>query len=289
MIGPLIAPADLAGLIEHAEQLVIVDCRFSLADSDQGESDYQTAHIPGAVYLHLNRDLSGPIQPGVTGRHPLPSVPALVNRLQEVGISSDSTVVAYDADHGAFAARLWWLLRFLGHDTVAVLDGGFARYQAERYTVTSEVRDVRRGRLQTSPRADMLIDAEQVEQLRVREDSRLFDARSEDRFRGENETIDSVAGHIPGAHSLPFSGNLSEGRFLDRELLRARFEQALDGIAPEKAAVYCGSGVTACHNLLAAESAGLRGMRLYPGSWSEWITDPRRPVAGDSASRQAAG
>ncbi len=223
MIGPLITPGDLAGLIELPEKLVIVDCRFSLADSAQGETSYQEAHIPGAVYLHLNRDLSGPIQAGVTGRHPLPSVPALVNRLQEVGISSESTVVAYDADHGAFAARLWWLLRFLGHDSVAVLDGGLARYQAEGYSVTSEVRGVKPGRLLTSPRAEMLVDAEQIEQLRARHDSRLFDARSEDRFRGENETIDAVAGHIPGAHSLPFAGNLSEGRFLPREKLRARF------------------------------------------------------------------
>lgn len=274
----LVSPSELIELTQHGTNTVIVDCRFSLADPAQGETSYHVAHIPGAVYLHLNRDLSGPVEAGVTGRHPLPDVHALVARLQEVGISSDSTVIAYDADHGAFAARLWWLLRWLGHDAVAVLDGGLARWIAEGHPVVAEVERVQPGRFFAQPRQEMIVPAEAVEEMREREDSRLFDARNEDRFRGENETIDPVAGHIPGARSLPFMQNLAEGRFREREQLRRRFEQALGGVSPKLAVVYCGSGVTACHHVLAAEFAGFKGLRLYPGSWSEWITDPTRPT-----------
>jgi thiosulfate/3-mercaptopyruvate sulfurtransferase len=285
MMSPIVSPGELAQLQTGQGKLVVVDCRFSLADPSSGERDYQKAHIPGAVYLHLERDLSGEVEAGVTGRHPLPDAQKLARRLEEVGIASDSTVVVYDADHGAFAARLWWLLRWLGHDDVAVLDGGWANWCAHGFPETQSAPQSLPGNLGPSAklsirlRPEMLVDAAEVEEVRVREDARLFDARASDRFRGENETIDPVAGHIPGAHSLPFMNNLHQGKFREPAELRSYFEQALHGVSPGQAVVYCGSGVTACQHLLAFEYAGLSGMRLYPGSWSEWITCESRPIA----------
>ncbi len=276
----MVSPVELAALqTARGAELAVVDCRFSLADVHAGERAYEQSHLPGAVYAHLDRDLSGKVVPGVTGRHPLPDPGALAARLTALGIGNTSTVVAYDDAGGAFAARLWWLLRWVGHDDVAVLDGGFSRWVAEQYPVSSERSVVVPRPFHTSLRSDMTAAVTEVDALRQKPGVRLFDSRGADRFRGENETIDPVAGHIPGARSLPFPDNLREGRMRPPNELQARFQGALGDTPPEQAVVYCGSGVTACQNLLAAEHAGFSGMRLYPGSWSEWITDPTRPVA----------
>jgi thiosulfate/3-mercaptopyruvate sulfurtransferase len=280
MIRTLVSPAELADLErQHGARLSIVDCRFSLTDVNAGERAYDQAHLHGAVYAHLDRDLSGRVVPGVTGRHPLPEPQSLAARFTALGISNASTVVAYDDGNGAFAARLWWLLRWLGHDDVAVLDGGIARWRSDGYAVTSERPTIVPRGFHGSPRSHMLADASEVDALRQDPSARVFDSRGADRFRGENETIDPVAGHIPGARSLPFMDNVAEGRMRPLGELHARFQAALGDVPPTQAVVYCGSGVTACQNLLAAEHAGFSGMRLYSGSWSEWITDPSRPVA----------
>ncbi len=280
MVGPLVSPAELAALESNLDAaLTLVDCRFSLADASAGERSYEEGHIPGAVYAHLERDMSGPIVPGKTGRHPLPEAEELAKRLGALGIGNGSLVVTYDESNGAFASRLWWLLRWLGHDDVAVLDGGLARWSAEGRPVTNARTTLVAKEFRATPRPELVADVNAVEAARRDPAARLLDARGADRFRGENETMDPVAGHIPGARSLPFLENLVDGRMRPAADLRARFEQALGGVPTDKAVMYCGSGVTACQNLLAAEHAGLSGMRLFPGSWSEWITDPSRPVA----------
>lgn len=276
----LVSPAELAELQRaRGASLSVVDCRFSLADAEQGERAYEQGHIPGAVYAHLDRDLSERVVPGVTGRHPLPDPTWLASRLTALGVSNTSSVVAYDDGNGMFAARLWWLLRWLGHEDVAVLDGGITRWVAEGHPLTSERPTIVPHGFRGFPRSEMLADANAVEAMRQDPKARLFDSRGADRFRGENETIDPVAGHIPGARSLPFMDNVENGRLRSRSELETRFASALGDTSPKDAVVYCGSGVTACQNLLAAEHAGYPGMRLYAGSWSEWITDPSRPVA----------
>jgi len=265
----------------------VVDCRFTLTDPARGERDYLAAHIPGAVYAHLDRDLAGPVVPGRTGRHPLPDVAAFAGTLGRWGIGPGVQVVAYDDAGGAIAARLWWLLRWLGHGAAAVLDGGWQAWAAAGRPARSG-REARPARVfAPAPRPDLVAGAAAVERLRARPDGRLLDARAADRFRGENETIDPVPGHIPGARSVPFAANLGpDGRFKSPADLRARFEGALAGAPPDQAVVYCGSGVTAAHDLLAMAHAGLGMAKLYAGSWSEWITDPARPVAtGDDSAK----
>jgi thiosulfate/3-mercaptopyruvate sulfurtransferase len=259
---------------------VIVDCRFVLTNKGQGRQDYQQSHIPGAVYAHLDEDLSGPIIPGQTGRHPLPEVETFAATLSGWGIGNQIQVVAYDNAGGAMAARLWWMLRWLGHEAVAVLDGGWPRWQSGGLPVRDGVETNDPRTFTPHPRPELLLSADEVDKIRTDPAYRLFDARGADRYRGENETLDPVAGHIPGALSLPYAGNLgSDGNFLGVEALKQRFEAALGDTPPEQTVFYCGSGVTAAHNALAMAYAGLGEARLYPGSWSEWITDPKRPVA----------
>ncbi|MCS6816835.1 MAG: sulfurtransferase [Blastocatellia bacterium] len=258
---------------------VIVDCRFALDDPTRGERDYEQGHIPSAVYAHLERDLTGTIIPGKTGRHPLPSIEHLVERFSAWGIDANVQVIAYDDSGGSTAARLWWLLRWLGHEAVAVLDGGWSVWRAEG-------RPFRRGHERRSPRRfiprprpELVASVEDVLMALKDPSYRLVDARSPERYRGEHEPIDPVAGHIPGAICAPYFENLdARGFFRPADELRARFEQILGGIPPSRAIFYCGSGVTAAHNLLALLHAGLGEARLYPGSWSEWITDPTRPI-----------
>jgi thiosulfate/3-mercaptopyruvate sulfurtransferase len=275
---PLISPAELASRLDDADTAVL-DCRFSLADVDEGEQQYVTAHIPGAVYVHLERDLSGPIEAGRTGRHPLPDIETVAGVLGGLGIDKQVAVVAYDAAGGAFAARLWWQLRQLGHDRVAVLDGGWPAW-------TAEGRPARKGResrpartFTPRPRPDRVVDAAQVSAA-LAAGGLVLDARGAERYRGEQEPIDRVAGHIPGARSAPFAENLGEdGHFLPQEALRERFDALLGAHPPEETILYCGSGVTGAHDVLAMAAAGLPLARLYAGSWSDWITDPSRPVA----------
>jgi thiosulfate/3-mercaptopyruvate sulfurtransferase len=282
MTRPLISVADLRALLE-TEIPVVVDCRFSLSDGEAGRRAYDRAHLPGAVYAHLERDLSAPVVPGKSGRHPWPDSEQIAKKLGSWGVSSGTMLVAYDYAGGAFAARLWAVAIWLGHDRSTVLDGGHAAWTAEGLPVTSEVPLKRAATFEPRIRDDFLVDAVQVEHLRTRADFRLFDARAEARFRGDVEPIDPVAGHIPGARSFPFEHNLEAGHMRQPEEVRSRLLAELEGTDATHSVAYCGSGVTACHLVLAAAHAGLDGMRLYPGSWSEWITDPRRPVARGDA------
>lgn len=275
----LLAPADLRPFLDDPDWAVI-DCRFALDDPARGRLAYLDAHLPGALYAHLDDDLSGTVVPGRTGRHPLPAIEAFTATLTAWGIDDRVQVVAYDDAGGAFAARLWWMLRWLGHDAVAVLDGGWPRWVRAGYP-TESGHAVRAPRpFAPRPRASMTVDADAVRRLHHEPSARLLDARAAARYRGEVEPIDPVAGHIPGALSAPYAENLdAEGCFLPPPVLRRRFDALLGDAAPEDVVSYCGSGVTAAHNLLALAHAGLDGARLYPGSWSEWITDPKRPVA----------
>jgi thiosulfate/3-mercaptopyruvate sulfurtransferase len=272
----VISTEELAALLSDP-QLRIVDCRASLQNPAAGREQYVKAHVPGASFADLLGDLSGPIVAGQTGRHPLPSIESVVAKLQGWGIGAKTQVVVYDDAGGAFAARLWWMLRWLGHDAVAVLDGGFPAWVAEGRPVIDTQTIVPRGDFVAQPRAEWLVTARELSTPQST-GHKLFDARAPERFRGDVEPIDPVAGHIPGAESLPFAENLKDGRFRPPAELRARFDQALGASTPEQAVVYCGSGVTACHDVLAFAHAGLPLPRLYAGSWSEWITDPARPT-----------
>ena len=258
--------------------VVVIDCRFDLARPDAGEQAYATGHIPGAAYAHLDRDLSGP-KTGSNGRHPLPSADALIATLGRLGIDATTQVVAYDQDNGMYASRLWWLLRWMGHSSVAVLDGGFAAWVADGHAVTDGV-EVHSARTFTgSPNPALVVDAASVAALAASSEARVIDARAPERYRGEVEPLDPVAGHIPGALNYFYLRNLEQGRFRSAEALRAEFEPLVAGVQADQVVSYCGSGVTGCHNLLALEHAGFRGARLYPGSWSEWVADPARPIA----------
>jgi thiosulfate/3-mercaptopyruvate sulfurtransferase len=254
----------------------IVDCRASLADAAHGRTAYAAGHIPGAVFADLADDLSGPIVAGITGRHPLPARAVLADRLGRLGIDASTQVVTYDADNGAFAARLWWLLRWLGHAPVAVLDGGIAAWVRAGGALARGVEQ--RGAVELRIRSALTRSVDTADVVAGGRDLQLLDARSQARFRGDVEPIDAVAGHIPGAHCLPFEGNLDAAQqFLPAGQLRARFEPFVDGA--RRVVCYCGSGVTACHNILAMRHAGLPEAALYAGSFSEWIVDRARPVA----------
>jgi thiosulfate/3-mercaptopyruvate sulfurtransferase len=261
-----------------APHTVIVDCRFSLADEEAGRRAYLAGHVPGAVYAHLDEDLSGPKIAGKTGRHPLPDPARLAEKLGAWGIDQAARVVVYDDAGGAIASRLWWLLRWLGHDEVAVLDGGWPAWVASGAPTSTERPSPSRAVFVPRVRPELVALADEVDRLRGSADHRVLDARTAERFRGDVEPIDPVAGHIPGARSLPLGENLDAGKLRDPDAIRMRFARVLGDVPAERAVAYCGSGVTACHLIWAAEVAGLCGMRLYPGSWSEWITDAKRPV-----------
>lgn len=259
---------------------LVIDCRFSLADTAAGQRAYAESHISGALYAHLDEDLSGPIRPGQTGRHPLPSPEVAAARFAAWGIGADTQVVAYDDMAGGIAARLWWMLRWLGHEAVAVMDGGWQAWQAAGYPVDAEVPQPQPRVFTPQPRPGMWVDAATVDQIRRSPEYRVVDSRTPERYRGEVEPIDPVAGHIPGALNLPHPGNIApDGKLRSPEELRRRFQEALGDTPPDHTAFYCGSGVTACFNILAYRHAGLGDALLYPGSWSEWITDPDREVA----------
>jgi thiosulfate/3-mercaptopyruvate sulfurtransferase len=273
----LIQPAELAPHVADPGWLVL-DCRFELGKPETGERAYAAGHIPHAIYAHLDRDLAAPVTPQ-SGRHPLPQPEKFAATLARWGMTPTTQVVAYDADNAAYAARLWWLLRWVGHNKVAVLDGGFKAWTAHRLPTTTEVPRRRAGHFVARPNRDMWLDAGEVADRVRRADWRLLDARAPERFAGKVEPIDPVAGHVPGARNHPFASNLdSNGRFAPAQELGNRFSQSQDGVADDHTIVMCGSGVTACNLLLAMEHAGKRGARLYAGSWSEWIRDPARGV-----------
>jgi thiosulfate/3-mercaptopyruvate sulfurtransferase len=274
----LIRPADLMGHLDDPRWLV-VDCRFDLADPASGEAAWREAHIPGAAYLHLERDLSGPVS-AATGRHPLPAPQAFAATLGRLGLAAATQVVAYDAGPGFFAARLWWMLRWMGHDAAAVLDGGLAAWVASGGALDRSGRARAGVAFEPRLRPELALDAAAVQRELASGALALVDARAAERFAGRVEPIDPVAGHVPGALNHPCTGNVgADGRFLPPDELARRWTATLGGRRGAEVACMCGSGVTACHNLLALEVAGVAGARLYPGSWSEWIRDPARPVA----------
>ena len=277
----LIEPAALAAAlaapgVSHA---VVVDCRHDLLRPDWGRQEYAAAHIPGALFAHLDRDLSGPVTPQ-SGRHPLPDPSALAAFLGAAGIDAATQVVAYDQDKSPYAARLWWLLRWLGHERVSVLNGGLAAWQAAGLPLQAKVATPEPRQFIARPARVQAISSAQLERELSSGQILLLDARGADRFAGENETIDPVAGHVPGARNQPFALNLeSDGRMRPAAGLGAMWRKVLGATPPAQVVAMCGSGVTACHNLLALELAGLHGARLYAGSFSEWIRDPKRKVA----------
>ena len=271
---------DCATLADHQDNLDwrVFDCRHLLSDVGYGEKVYAEGHLPGAFFLHLDRDLSGPMN-GRNGRHPLPDPRVLARKLSAAGVSATTQVVAYDDAGGMMAARLWWLLRWIGHERVAVLDGGINQWVKEERGLSNEVPHSAPGRLDVNLH-DWVVTTDDVLANLDRQAFCVVDARGPDRFRGENETIDPVGGHIPGARNRFFRDNLdADGCFRPAAELRRGYLALLAGVEPAQVVMQCGSGVTACHNLLAMEIAGLHGARLYAGSWSEWCCDPARPVA----------
>jgi len=259
------------------ENWVICDCRHDLSDIEAGRRAYADAHLLNARFLHLDQDLSGP-KTGDNGRHPLPDPEKLAEKLGRLGISDNTQVIAYDAHGGMFAARLWWLMRWLGHEAVAVMDGGITQWIAEGRPLTAEVPQPASAVFERRPGA-LPVNATFVLTHVDKKGMQLIDARSPDRFAGQNETLDPVGGHIPGALNRFFKLNLDpQGCFKPADVLRGEFNQLLADRKPDEIVHQCGSGVTACHNLLAMEHAGLKGSRLYPGSWSEWCADPWRPI-----------
>lgn len=259
---------------------VVFDCRFTLTDPEGGRRAYEVGHVPGARYAHLDDDLSAPIVPGVTGRHPLPDPEVLAEKLCRWGVGVNKQVVVYDDSFGSMAVRMWWLLRWLGHPAVALLDGGYPKWLREHHPVTTALPEVHKMQCACLPERSLWVDTQQVEQAMGSSDILMLDARPDRRFTGEYEPLDPVAGHIPNSINWSFEENLDiDGTFLPPEALRENYQALLKGRTPAQVIHTCGSGVTACHNLLAMEVAGLPGSRLYPGSWSEWITDPARPVA----------
>jgi len=269
----LVSTAELAA---HSEWRVF-DCRHDLAKPSLGEEQYREAHIPGALFAHLDRDLSAP-KTGRSGRHPLPRPDVFIAWLWSQGIEPSNQVVCYDAGNGAMAARLWWMLRWIGHEAVAVLDGGLAKWLAEKRPVTAEVPRFEPSHYPYQLGTRVAVDVNDVAQHGG--DMLLLDARAPARYRGEQEPIDPVAGRIPGARNRFNLDNVSsQGTFKGADQLKQEFQAVLGERAPSEVVHYCGSGVAACHNLLAMEIAGLPGGRLYAGSWSEWIADPKRPIA----------
>jgi len=273
----LVQAEDLALRLSDP-RLRIFDCRFDLARPQYGRARYDDEHLPGAIYADLNRDMAAAVTPA-SGRHPLPLPSEFEARLRAWGVSNDSSVVAYDDGNSISAARFWWMMRWLGHDDVAVLDGGMRRWQQLDLPLDDEVRARAPGDFAATPHPEFTVDAAAVLAQTGDRTARILDVRAPERYRGEVEPIDAVAGHVPGARNHPFTTSLDDsGRFLPATELRAALSQSLAGVPPERTIAMCGSGVTACHLLLAMEHAGLHGARLYPGSWSEWSRDPSRPV-----------
>ncbi|CAB3846065.1 sulfurtransferase [Achromobacter sp. CF-sbj1-Ac2-l] len=278
----LICAQDLARALQgpHRERILVLDCGFELTDPQAGRRHYDAGHLPGAFYVHLEDTLSGP-KTGRNGRHPLPDRAALARALAALGVNPDTQVVAYDNAGGMYAARLWWLLRWIGHEAVAVLDGGANAWQAAGLPLTTDAPVPRAaGALVARDGRQPTLDYAGLRAALAGHDRLVLDARAPDRYRGENETLDAVGGHIPGARNRFFRDNLgADGRFLPPAALREAFLARLEGRAPDAVVCQCGSGVTACHNLLAMEVAGLPGAALYPGSWSEWSAQPGAPIA----------
>lgn len=280
MYTTLVSTEQLAAHLNDPNWIVI-DCRFTLTltDAEAGRRAYLVSHLPGARYAHLDEDLAGPMN-GRNGRHPLPDMAVFAQTLGRWGIDRTKQVVVYDDSFGAMAVRLWWMLRWAGHDAVALLDGGMPKWQREKREMSAALPSVTATTFVPQVRSEMCADADTVLAAMNSGEQLIFDARPEMRFTGEKEPIDPVAGHVPSARNLPFDDNLAmNGNLMSAEELREQYDDLLEGRAPQDVIHMCGSGVTACHNVLAMEIAGLPGSKLYAGSWSEWIADPTRPIA----------
>jgi thiosulfate/3-mercaptopyruvate sulfurtransferase len=274
----LVTTEDLAAHLDDPNW-VVFDCRFTLSDPGAGRQAYEKAHIPGARYVHLDDDLSAPMGE-TTGRHPLPDPAAFTEKLCQWGVGVNRQVVVYDDSYGAIACRMWWMLRWLGHPGVALLDGGYPKWAREKRPLDAATPSPRKAACACLPEPSQIVTADDVLRASRTGDALILDARPDRRFTGEYEPVDPVPGHVPGAINVQFEDNLDmDGTFLPPEALRENYQALLQGKPAWQAIHMCGSGVTACHNVLAMEIAGLPGSRLYPGSWSEWITDPARPIA----------
>jgi len=258
---------------------IVFDTRHDLMDASRGPNVYAKGHIPGAYFMHVDHDLSGP-KSGKNGRHPLPDLEVFAAKMNRCGLSRHRQVVVYDDMDGNWSVRLWWMLRWLGHERVALLDGQYPQWLHEDRPVTKDVPAPREGRFVPKPLLGATVDAGYVDAFREDAAVKVIDARAAERYEGRVEPVDPVAGHIPGTVNRFWKANLGlDGRFKSPSQLRMEYLALLDDTAPEKAVHLCGSGVTACHNLFAMELAGLAGSRLYPGSWSEWVSDPARAIA----------
>lgn len=274
----VVSTEQLAQHLQDADW-VIFDCRFTLTNKIAGSQSYQAGHIPGARYAHLDDDLSGPAT-DKNGRHPLPDAQLLSEKLSRWGVDSSKQVVVYDDSFGAMAVRMWWLLRWLGHDKVALLDGGLPKWLKEKRPMTAELPQLVPAKFAAQLHNEIQASTADVDRARKERCGLVVDARPEQRYTGEREPLDKVAGHIPGSVNWVFDENLDfDGTYLPAEELREAYLKLLNGVKPECVIHSCGSGVTACHNMLAMEIAGLPSGKLYPGSWSEWISDPSRPIA----------
>jgi len=277
MSTALVTVSELQTHLFHADWCVL-DCRHDLMDVNAGRRQYAEGHIPGAEFVHLDDDLSGP-KTGANGRHPLPDRERLAARFGAWGIGNDTQIVAYDAGGGSFAVRLWWLARWLGHEKVALLDGAWPLWLAETGLSSIEPHARPPSRFTAGESLEGVVTAHELQRLLADRSALLVDARAPERYEGRVEPLDPVAGHIPGAVNRFWQANLAGGRFKPAAQLRAEYDDLLAGRSPKQVVTQCGSGVTACHHLLAMHVAGLPGARLYAGSWSEWVADPSRPVA----------
>ena len=274
----LISTGDAHKNLNH-RQWLFIDCRYYLENPVQGQYEYSLSHLPGALYADLANDLSSPVEPGVTGRHPLPDVEKLCKLFSKWGIGEGVQVVVYDQGPGMVAARLWWMLHWLGHDKVAVMDGGWNKWRAEAKPVTTEMPITTLQPFKAKVHRELVVDVEDVMAGINNGNIKLLDARAADRYRGQNETLDPIAGHIPGALSAPFGNNVgADGCFRSAPELHELYNTLIGESNASNAIVYCGSGVTAAHTILTLMHLGFGMARLYPGSWSHWITDKRRPI-----------
>ncbi len=270
----VISAKDLQDRLDDVN-LVVVDTRFNLQDPSEGHERFKDAHIPGAVYFDLDKDLSAPPK-AHGGRHPLPETEGFVRKLELSGIGNDTSVIVYDDSLNVFAGRMWWLLRYLGHEDVKVLDGGFSAWQQAGLGTTAELPHREAAMFTPHPNSKMVVDIEEVKKKLNDPNTVLIDARGADRYRGDVEPMDKKAGHIPSARNLHYAGNYENGKFKDEGTLEERFTEARGA---EEVIVYCGSGVSAANNLLALEEVGVEGAKLYVGSWSDWSSYEDTPVA----------
>ncbi len=277
MYTTFITAKELQNII-HQTNIVVVDCRFSLADKEAGRKAYLEEHLPKAIYAHLDNDLSGKIISGQTGRHPLPDPSFFAEQLGDWGINNSTQVIVYDDNGGAIAARMWWMLNWLGHEKVAVLSSGIQAWKKAGFSLTNEIPPIKKTSFTFKVQEYLTVSVNELMALLENKNYKIIDSRAAERYRGENEPIDPIAGHIPSAESLPFMEHWdTEKQIQAKDQVKERFEKLLKEINPENTIFYCGSGVTACYNLLAYQHAGLGKAKLYPGSWSEWIIDEDRP------------